>query len=274
MQDIARDNLRTYASPLVVGSYRRARGLQAPERVILDGLRSELEGAAILDLGVGAGRTTPHLLAISPRYVGLDFSAPMIAQARERFPGVDLRVGDARDLSAFDDGSFGLVMFSYNGIDFVDHADRLRILSEVRRVLRPGGAFVFSSHNRAATPAGPWRLPDLATWRAHPRHAALRLLGWPVGIANHWRRRRHERREADHALLNDGAHLFGLLTYYIRARDQVAQLHAAGFEAVRVLRLDGSEVDPAAPDAATAGDHWLTYACRRRPGDPPSGVRG
>ena len=54
---------------------------------------------------------------------------------------------DARDLSAFADESFDFVLFSYNGLDCVGHADRLQVLAEVHRVVRPGGVFMFSSHN-------------------------------------------------------------------------------------------------------------------------------
>ena len=61
----------------------------------------EFADKRILDLGVGAGRTTPYLLEISKNYIGIDFSPAMIAACQARYPTVEFAVGDARDLSRF-----------------------------------------------------------------------------------------------------------------------------------------------------------------------------
>ena len=63
-------------------------GLHKNEKILLDRLSGELHGKPILDLGVGAGRTTGSLLEISPDYVGVDYSPEMIRQCQARFPGV------------------------------------------------------------------------------------------------------------------------------------------------------------------------------------------
>ena len=39
---------------------------------------------AILDLGVGGGRTTPHLSSIAARYVGADYAAEMVARCQDK----------------------------------------------------------------------------------------------------------------------------------------------------------------------------------------------
>ena len=54
-------------------------------------------------------------------------------------------------MNEFDSNSFDLAWFSFNGIDYVATAGRVRILEEVRRILRPGGTFCFSSHNLRQT---------------------------------------------------------------------------------------------------------------------------
>jgi SAM-dependent methyltransferase len=110
----------------------------------------------VLDLGIGAGRTTPHLRGLGGRYVGIDVEPAMVAACRERFPDADVRVGDAADLSAFDDGSFDAVVFSFNGLDYV--ARRAACLDECRRVLRPGGVLLLSRHNPRSVLAVPRRL--------------------------------------------------------------------------------------------------------------------
>jgi ubiquinone/menaquinone biosynthesis C-methylase UbiE len=81
----------------------------------------------------------------------------MIAICRERFPVMDFRLCDARNLSMFSDNSFDVVFFSFNGIDYVGHAGRLAILAEVHRVLRPDGVFWFSTHNRDVKSESLWR---------------------------------------------------------------------------------------------------------------------
>ncbi|HEY8544967.1 MAG TPA: class I SAM-dependent methyltransferase [Acidimicrobiales bacterium] len=118
-------------------------------------------GMDVLDLGVGAGRTTPHLQGLGGRYVGIDLEPAMVDAARARFPDADLRVGDAADLSAFDDGSFDAVVFSFNGLDYV--TERRRCLAECHRVLRPGGLLLASRHNPRAVLAVP-RRPTAPLW--------------------------------------------------------------------------------------------------------------
>ncbi len=133
--------------------------------------RAIAPGARVLDLGVGAGRTTGYLAARASRYVGLDYSSGMIAACEARYPGLEFVVGDASDLSRFGAGSFDAVVFSFNGLDCL-HPDaaRLRSLAEIRRVLAPGGIAVLSSHNPRALVARP------RPWRGvNPKLGAARL---------------------------------------------------------------------------------------------------
>jgi ubiquinone/menaquinone biosynthesis C-methylase UbiE len=129
------------------------------------------QGARVLDLGVGAGRTTPFLAERASRYVGLDYSEGMLVECRRRFPDLEFVQADASDLSQFPDASFDVVVFSFNGIDCL-HPDavRLRCIAEIRRVLAPGGTAVISEHNPRAilVPPRPMRgvPPKVAVARA------------------------------------------------------------------------------------------------------------
>lgn len=127
-------------------------------RLLAEHLRA---GMDVLDLGVGAGRTTPHLRGLGGRYVGIDVEPAMVAACRERFPDADVRVGDAADLSAFADGSFDAVVFSFNGLDYVER--RAACLAECHRVLRPGGVLLLSRHNPRSVLAVP-RRPQAPLW--------------------------------------------------------------------------------------------------------------
>jgi SAM-dependent methyltransferase len=157
----------------------KAELLQPPEAQILLKLRPTIEGKRILDVGVGGGRTTPYLLEISNNYIGIDYSVKMIDQCRKRYPGVDFRNCDVRDLSQFPGGSFDLVFFSFNGIDMIDHSERIKVLSEIRHLLSDSGIFVFSSHNRAAPVKRAWsldHLPFRINPLREPRRFAMQIL--------------------------------------------------------------------------------------------------
>ena len=101
----------------------------------------------MLDLGVGAGRTSYTFAALVRTYIGIDYAPAMIEICRSRF-GESGRQKficlDAADLSKFGDSRFDLVLFSFNGIDCVELEKRRKILREVRRLLKPDGVFFFS----------------------------------------------------------------------------------------------------------------------------------
>lgn len=265
MDDLSRRNLTTFERRLTLRAYRMAAAPQTPEVAILARLKPEFAGKRILDIGVGGGRTTPYLLDISSSYVGIDYSAKMVDECRRRFPSVEFHVCDARNLSMFTDSSFDLVMFSFNGIDCVKHADRLRVLAEVRRVMTNGGVFVFSSHNRAYPVKGPWSLSHLplnVSPISHPLHFIRKILSFPIGVIGYYRNVKYEERHDDYAMINDGAHEFGLILYYIYPDRQVRQLESAAFKDVQVVGLDGRWLD-SSDRSSYAEDAWLYYVCRR-----------
>lgn len=145
-------------------------GINDPgEAVALAAVAPQLAGD-VLDLGVGAGRTTGLLAAGARTYVGVDIAPGMIQAARRRHPGVCLLLGDASDLRDHADDSYDLVLFSHNGLDALDIAGRSAALREMARVLRPGGRVVFSSLNRdgVSYDERPWRPRSL-----RPRALAL-----------------------------------------------------------------------------------------------------
>jgi ubiquinone/menaquinone biosynthesis C-methylase UbiE len=138
-------NLDKYKTVAVVAHYAKRSELSSCEKYLFD--RHLQPGMAILDMGVGGGRTTQYLCQIAERYVGADYSEAMIDACRQRFPGREFRHCDARDMP-FADGEFDAVVFSANGIDYIASDEgRARCLAEVVRVLKPGGVFIFSSHN-------------------------------------------------------------------------------------------------------------------------------
>lgn len=142
-------SLRAYRDPEVVSLYASLNYLTACERLLFDTYLTP--GMAILDVGVGGGRTTAYLSQKAIRYVGVDYSEEMIRTCREKFPALEFRVADASDLSAFPDASFDAVVIAFNGLDCLfPNEQRWQCLRECGRVLRAGGVLVFSSHNSRA----------------------------------------------------------------------------------------------------------------------------
>lgn len=93
-------------------------------------------GEYILDLGCGDGQLTQRITATGANVVGVDASPEMVAAARAR--GVVADVGSAEALpylkNEFD------AVFSNAALHWVQDQDVM--MTQVRRVLKPGGRFV------------------------------------------------------------------------------------------------------------------------------------
>ena len=93
--------------------------------------------AAVLDIGCGYGRVLEELRHKGyTRLTGLDFSEGMINRGRKLYPRLDLRVEDA---AALENESFDAVLLVAVLTCLARDEDQLRLLGEIRRVLRPGG---------------------------------------------------------------------------------------------------------------------------------------
>ncbi len=218
--------------------------------------REDLAGR-VLELGCGAGRVTGYLVELASEVHALDLSEAMLAEARRRYPGGHFARGDMRDLSAHADASVDAVVAANNLIDVLGDGERQAALREWRRVLRPGGLLLLSSHNRAHLPhlAGPARVRT-----SDPLRFAYDLAWVPVRVRRHRRLSPLERRTEEYAIVSDGSHNFTLVHYYVAAEEMRRQLVQAGFEVLSVRDLDGRPLGPGeeAPDSSE-----LHYAARR-----------
>jgi SAM-dependent methyltransferase len=134
---------------------------------------------AHLDIGCYDGAFLHALAPLGiPRRVGIDVEGDAVARGRERYGELELiAVPDTRTLP-FDDRSFDSISL----LDVLEHlplADQRVLLAEVRRILRPGGAFIVTVPGRHALSVLDlgnlkFRFPGLHRWwytRRHGREA-------------------------------------------------------------------------------------------------------
>jgi ubiquinone/menaquinone biosynthesis C-methylase UbiE len=105
-----------------------------------------LSPKAVLETAAGSGAVTRALapkLAGDARYVATDLNQPMLdyAASRQKADGrISWRQADAQALP-FEDGTFDLVCCQFGAMFFPDRPSGYR---EAKRVLKPGGTFLFN----------------------------------------------------------------------------------------------------------------------------------
>lgn len=149
--DEVRKNYNLYKNVKRYGNAIDEVGLWESEKIIFNKY-IKLEDR-ILDIGCGAGRTTINLYKNGYKNIeGLDLSEELIKYANNycnKFK-LDIKfiVGNAMDLQ-YPDNSFDVVIFSYNGMMCIPgYKNRKKVLEEVYRILKPGGIYIFTAHNR------------------------------------------------------------------------------------------------------------------------------
>ncbi|AUH43613.1 class I SAM-dependent methyltransferase [Streptomyces sp. CMB-StM0423] len=133
-------------------------GLDEAEARLL-GPPDSLTGRTVLEVGAGAAQCSRWLAEQGARPVALDLSHRQLQHARrlaleapEQAAPFPLLQADATALP-FRDGAFDLACSAYGAVPFV--AAPVTVMREVRRVLRPGGRWVFS-----VTHPVRWAFPD------------------------------------------------------------------------------------------------------------------
>ena len=100
----------------------------------------------LLEIGVGTGRLTAHLLERGHRIVGIDTSTQMLALAAARFGAaarLELIHGDVREF-AIGGSAFSLAIAPYGvTAHLLTDADRLAAFRSVYAQLKPGGVFIY-----------------------------------------------------------------------------------------------------------------------------------
>jgi demethylmenaquinone methyltransferase / 2-methoxy-6-polyprenyl-1,4-benzoquinol methylase len=131
-------------------------------------------GDTVLDVATGTGAVARELLDRKGcTVVGVDQSAEMLAEAKQRLPASVTLIHGSAERLPFPDGAFDALTFTYL-LRYVD--DPAAVLRELARVVRPGGTIAGLEF---AVPRGIWR----PLWELYVRvglPAAGRVLspGW------------------------------------------------------------------------------------------------
>jgi phosphatidylethanolamine/phosphatidyl-N-methylethanolamine N-methyltransferase len=116
----------------------------------------------VLEIGVGPGSTL-EFYPPKTDFVGIDISAPMIAQARKRAANINsgsrfaLHVMDATRLK-FPDNHFDVVMAAYV---ITTVQDPYQVCREILRVAKPGGQIIAVNHTRSQNGSLWGRIEDI-----------------------------------------------------------------------------------------------------------------
>lgn len=171
--------LKTSVNPVRVGYAKRK---------IFDELHIDSKGKKALDVGCGGGILAEEIARMGFETTGIDPSEPSLNIARNHaiVSGLDIKYekGSGEALP-YDDASYDVVFCC----DVLEHVrDLPKVISEISRVLKPGGVFVFDTLNRTVISKlvaikiwQEWKRwaffpPNLHTWKMFIKPAELKAV--------------------------------------------------------------------------------------------------
>jgi ubiquinone/menaquinone biosynthesis C-methylase UbiE len=253
-------NKKTYSDKKVIAYYEKYLGLQKPEQSIFNLLQSNLLNIKMLDIGIGAGRTTTHFAPYVKEYIGVDYAVGMVEACKKKyvnkFPKAIFEVVDVRKLDKYRENEFDFALFSFNGIDYITPDERFLALQEINRILKPNGYFCFSSHNIQSL-----EKPASLKLRLNLFALIKQQITWQK-VKKINKNQFIKLQTSDFICINDGAHDFGLQTHYFRPTSQQHILSKVGFKNTRFFSLNsGLEID--SKSISTTTDRWIYYLCQK-----------
>jgi SAM-dependent methyltransferase len=103
------------------------------------------ELGAMLDFGVGCGRVARHWAGIDVDVHGCDYNPQLVEWCRRNLPHVTARANGLEPPLPYDDEQFDLV-YALSVFTHLTEPQQRAWMAELRRVTRPGGLVLFTTH--------------------------------------------------------------------------------------------------------------------------------
>ena len=139
-----------------------------------------------MDIACGYGYGSTLLAERASKVIGGDYSVEVIELAKEYYnqENLNFQIEDITSMS-FPDDIFDVVV----SMETIDHVDEHPCLSELNRVLKPGGTLIISSHQNlhGHIPIVPWHLkeyslPEFKNILKKHRFEVIKIYGEKLGI--------------------------------------------------------------------------------------------
>lgn len=153
----------------------RSRKAEKMLRILRDHLGEDLSAMHALDVGCSTGAMSSLLGEHFGHVTGIDIDTNAVAHAQATLGSntLDFRIGDAMETGLPPD-SMDVVICAH----VYEHVpDAARMLTEIHRLLRPGGVCYFAAENKFVFREGDYRLPFLSILPKFMAHRYLRLAG-------------------------------------------------------------------------------------------------
>ena len=159
--------------------------LVARYQIVVDSFRELGKRGKVLDVGCGDGYLMAQLAPHAERVVGVEFEAKAVGFAREKlqsFSNCEV-VQDSCYKLPFPDGSFDCA----TSTDVIEHLNEPKLhLSEIRRVLKPGGLLILTTPRRQ--PDRPVDVYHVTEFKPEELSALLREFFPDVQLSFYWPR--------------------------------------------------------------------------------------
>lgn len=211
-----------YRSDVVANRYAKSSFhlLHGEETFLREYFTDGMSGIRALDLGCGGGRISHYLSQMGANVIACDISLNLVEVAQDRIPSLKATLSDGANL-CFENECFDLIVFSYNGLDYLSPiAQRQKALEEVIKTLKRGGLFLFSSHSFGGMSFGIYR-----HWRKPKAFVKASLFALQHICSGH----------LSHPELFIPDIIDGVTTYYAWPEKVLADCQRTGFEVVTVF---------------------------------------
>lgn len=181
---ISAQMLKVHLNPNIDAASRTHETIEQSVRWISEALALKTNDA-VLDLGCGPGLYASRFARAGLKVTGVDYSRSSIdyaiRYAHEQNLDVQYRYQNYLELE--DDGLYDAVLLIYGDFCPLDPRQRSRLLSNVRRALRPGGRFVFDvstrEHRKKHGNKKHWYAVESGFWKPSPHLVLEEAFDYP-----------------------------------------------------------------------------------------------